>query len=76
MDKIGILKAQVDFQKTWFASTLAATIACEIAYWSIKDTTGKTILELAMICFAIACLIFLFKYRSRHRNLIDELNKP
>ena len=72
MKQIEILKAKVDFQKTWFATTLTATIASQIAYWS---TSAKDIFKLTTACFGIACIIFLFEYHSRHRILIDELRK-
>ena len=74
-NKIEILKAKVDFHKTWPGVSLTASTSTQVGYWSFynKNEIAQTTFFWTSILFAAAWFIFVFSYMSRHEKLIDEL---
>lgn len=77
MNKIEILKAKVDWWKTWCTTTIILSVTISIAYWGTKAVSKTVANGLAFSGFALLLiyLYFSFMYVSRHKKLIDECKK-
>lgn len=73
-DKKEILKAKVDYSKTWATTFMLTTFAVMIAHLQIKESDiAKTTLFWTTILLLIGTLLFLKNYDKTHRNYIDFL---
>jgi len=76
MSNVAILKAKVDYHKTWTIITLAATLTTTVGYWVTRNhKEASSSFAVMVIIFFFATLYFMFRYDRLHRGLIDEFRK-
>ena len=72
-----ILRAKVDYHKTWIAPLLAGIIGSGAAFWANwgKNPQAEVGWVVAIILFVLVLVFELSNYELSHRRLIDELRK-
>lgn len=76
MNKVELLKAKLDFDKTWSTILMAATLTSAIGYWANRtNQLASWGFAFMAIAFAFVSLFFIYQYQARHNELIDELTK-
>jgi uncharacterized membrane protein (UPF0136 family) len=77
MDKKEILKAKVDYHKTWMTISLVITVSSIIGYYNTNPTNllARGILSAFAAGFAIILIISFSFYSLRYRELIKKLYK-
>ena len=74
--KVEVLKAEVDYLKTWLEVMLGGLIATIIAEWSnISNTQIINSIRILMGGFFVASILFLWVYNDRHNKLIKAIKK-
>jgi len=76
MNKIEIAKAEVNFWKTHWSTSIFIILSLSIAYWQTKEfpLANKTFAILSFVSLVLFFLSYL-KYSFANKKLIDECRK-